>query len=242
MKPGIITIVLGSLLGAGAVSVAHAADNAPQVDLVVMKDGKPTLQVDGEFKPLEKDLALTPAITVLTNGTFTVHEGSPRELKEGQTLRKDGMLLNPNGTIATVEDHAILLKGKVWIYQNGSGAPLQTEFAMPDGTRISATGQIRTASGEFRRMVEGQMFKLTGEALPTKDSVTMRNGTVFVQKEGTQFAIKPRQSIMMNDGTKVYGSGKLENRDGATQTVAEGQVILLPGIVPSKKPGERPSF
>jgi hypothetical protein len=230
MKSRIIAVLVGSLVCSGLFAVAHGADNAPQVDRVVMKDGKPTIRINGEAKALEKDLALTSSIMVLTNGSFTVNQGSPRVLQEGQEIRKDGMLISPNGSIASIEDHAIVKKGKVWIYKNGTGTPLKNEMTLPNGTRLSPTGQVRTAGGEFRRLIEGQMFKLTCEVLSSKDSVTMRGGKVYVQKEGTQFPLKHRQTIMMNDGTKVYGSGKLVKRDGTTQTVAESQIILLPGI------------
>jgi hypothetical protein len=54
---------------------------------------------------------------------------------------------------------------------------------------------------------------------------------VTVQKEGTQIPIGTGRSIMMNEGTKVFGDGKVVSPDGTVTELTEGEIITLEGVV-----------
>lgn len=234
MLLGIGALCLGFF---GLVCPAFSAEPASKVDRVVMKDGKASVpgKDGGKLVPLDKELDLTATIKVGTNGTFTVNKGKPRELKEGQVLSKDGMLLSPDGKLEPVIDHAVMSKGKMIIYQDGTGTPLTREITLANGTRIDPSGTVRTFDGKLRRLIEGQMFELNGTVVPAKDTVALLKGTVVVQKEGEQYDIQRGRTIMMNDGTKVFGDGYIVKRDGTKVALAEGQVLTLEGVA-FKKP------
>jgi hypothetical protein len=52
-----------------------------------------------------------------------------------------------------------------------------------------------------------------------------------VQKDGSTLSLRPDQSIMMSDGTKVMGNGVVIWRDGNAATLIEGQVLVIEGVV-----------
>ena len=43
--------------------------------------------------------------------------------------------------------------------------------------------------------------------------------------------IQPGRSIMMNEGTKVFGEGKVVSKDGTITNLREGQIITIEGVV-----------
>ena len=73
------------------------------------------------------------------------------------------------------------------------------------------------------------MMQLTGAVIPSQDTVTLRNSRTILQKDGAKITLQPLQSIMMSDGTKVYGNGTIEYRDGRRVTLTEGQILVIEG-------------
>ena len=221
-----ILILVCSLFCLPATSPAET----PAENVTVMA-GVSQVEKDGEWIPLEKELDLASTIKVQTNGTFTVDGGKARALKEGQILRKDGYLLNPDGTMAPVYDRITAESiGVVTLFRDGAGTRLTQPYKLPDGTQVSPDGTMILPDGKLKRLVPGQMLKLNGDFLSAKDTVTMKDGTVYAQKEGVRYKIEPNRSFTMNDGTRVYGSGKIVGMDGSEQTLSEGEVITLPGV------------
>ena len=62
------------------------------------------------------------------------------------------------------------------------------------------------------------------------DTVTMQEGRVFVQKDGTSFEVAPGRSLMMNDGSKVFGDGTVLLKSGEKTNVTSGAILKLEGI------------
>ena len=58
-----------------------------------------------------------------------------------------------------------------------------------------------------------------------------RAGTVCVQKEGARFPIQEKRSIMMNDGTKVFGTGRIVGPADQETYLSNGEILTLPGVV-----------
>ena len=81
------------------------------------------------------------------------------------------------------------------------------------------------------RVIDGQLFTPDGKTIPAVDTISLQNGIVVVQKEGTQILIGNGRSIMMNDGTKVFGDGNVVSRDGQITALTEGQIITIEGVV-----------
>jgi len=168
-------------------------------------------------------------IEVNTNGYFKVGNGRDRKLEEGQVLRSDGWLLNQDGSLWPVFDYVTMKEGKVIVTRDGQAETLTKTMTFPNHLSISPDGSCVYPNGGNARLADGQLFQLDGSSVPSKDTVTMKNGRVVVQKSGTLITLAPTQIMGMNDGRRVQGDGTIKNRDGTTTQLQEGQTVLLDG-------------
>jgi hypothetical protein len=166
---------------------------------------------------------------VLTNGTFKVGEGASRALEEGQRLRADGLLFSPSGSVVPVFDHAFVQGRTVTLIKNGEGQPLTQELTFKDGSRIRPDGTLVRSSGLLTRLPDGHRIKLDGTVIPSRDTATLRDGQVWVQKDGALLRVQPVQVMLMNDGSRVSGSGMVTTPDGVQHKLVEGQTVLVEG-------------
>jgi hypothetical protein len=169
-------------------------------------------------------------IEVNTNGYFTVASGQERKLEEGQVLRRDGWLLNQDGSTWPVFDYVAMKDGKVIVVRDGQTEALTESRTFPNKLSISPDGSCVYPDGSHAHLADGQLFQLDGTAIPTKDTVTLKNGRVVVQKSGTLIPLLPAQTMGMNDGTRVQGDGTIVNRDGTITRLHEGQTVLVEGV------------
>ncbi len=116
------------------------------------------------------------------------------------------------------------------VSRDGTESELRESIQLADGSTILPEGKISPRGSSPRLLLDGELFKLDGGALPSRDTVSMQDGRVFVQKDGSRTRVEPGRSIMMNDGTKVQGDGTLIRFNGEKSTVSEGQVITLEGV------------
>lgn len=201
----------------------------PVVERVQISQGKVIAFKDGSSFAPTNTVAMPLQIKVMTNLTFTVEAGAPRKLTEGQILSANGMLQSPDGTLVPVIDHVIMLAGVPTLYQNGKATPITAPAELGQGTRILPDGTIESPGGR-RRLLDGQMFKLNGTAIPATDTVSLIAGKVVLQKDGSRITLKSGQTFMMDDGTKVFSDGKMVYRDGTTKTLAEGETVEVTGV------------
>lgn len=221
--------IVASLALLFSIAVPFAATNT--VDEVQFHGGK-VLTWPGAKTLLAPDVASLPfAVLVQTNGTFTVQGGKLRTLAEGESIDKDGMLTKAGGTTQPVMDHVAYRRGHVVVVKDGEAGAASAPVKIGDGTTIYPDGKVTTSSGNSRRLLDGEVFRLQGGALPARDTITLQDGKVKVQKDGSLLTVAPGRSIMMNDGTKVFGDGKVVRADGAETQLAEGQIILIEGVV-----------
>jgi len=216
------------LLCAG--SIVSAQDSKP-VDRVQLKDGRMLKVQGGETADLDKEVSLPNHIKVMTNGTFQVKGGKVRELKEGQSLGVDGMLTSPDGSIVPVFDHVIMKNGRPMITKDGHTTPVTGLTALGDGRQIAPDGFVVARNGARTRLLDGQLFKLDGSSVAAKDTITLSNGKVSVQKDGSLLQVPAGRSLMMNDGTKVFGDGTVLFPDGTQKKLAEGEIVAVEGVV-----------
>lgn len=227
-----ISRAIGGLAVCAAIAFAqnlHAGEPSA-IDAVTRKEGKLFTVQGGQATPLEKDFIFVEGIEVKTNGTFAIKDGKARELKDGQVLQKDGMLLSPDGSLVPVVDHVVMRAGKMVLVKDGEGGQLAQEIALGDGTRVAPDGTV-TRGGQRKKLLDGQLIKLDGSALPVKDTVVLLNGKVVLQKDGSSFSLRPGQTMMMNEGTKVFSEGYLITREGKRVPLVEGQVVTIQGVV-----------
>lgn len=219
---------MGLVLGLGLI-FQHAASAAANVKSVTLKDGKPSVMEDGKPVPLKENLKLSSTITVITNGTYTVNEGEPRQLTEGDTLDREGMLTSATGSVSPVMDHLRRQGGRMIMFKDGKETELTKEFVLPNGIRIQPSGEVRLPNNQLRRLIDGHIVGLDGTIIPPRDSVTLRDGKVYVQRDGSQFPLRANQTMMMNDGSKVFSDGLVVRRNGDRVQLTDGQILQLAG-------------
>jgi hypothetical protein len=234
IRPGRFTgfaLAVTTALVLCAGSRAAESTDLAGADRVVFRGGKLLVFKGGESRALEQELKFPGGVTVLTNGTFAVKEGRPRAFKEGQTLSKDGRLLHADGSIETVFDHVAMRRGATFVVKDGESAPVRGEYRLGDGTRVRADGFVFFPDGRQRYLLDGEVLRLEGGAVAAVDTVTLKNGKVIMQKDGSMLTLERGRTMMMSEGTKVFGEGYLIKRDGTRVDLAEGQIILLEGVV-----------
>ena len=211
------------------VTTSIVADET-KAESVLFKASRIAARADGkEFQPTNTVL-LANDVRVGTNGSFTVGAGKKRQLREGQGIDTSGMLASPDGTLVPVIDHLVMLKGMLNLIKDGESQVLSREYKLADGSVIGSDGTVRGADGRLRRLLDGQIFKLDGSAIGTADTVTRIKGEIVLQKDGGRVTLRPAQTIMMSDGTKVSGNGTVTKPDGTRVTIKEGEIVRIEGV------------
>ena len=201
-----------------------------KAESVLFKASRVAARAGGkEFQPTNT-VVLVNEVRVGTNGSFTVGAGKKRQLREGQRIDATGMLASPDGTLVPIIDHLVMLKGTLNLVKDGEPQELSREYKLADGSIIEPDGTVRGADGRLRRLLDGQIFKLNGSALSTADTVTRIQGEIVLQKDGGRVTLRPKQTIMMSDGTKVSGDGTITKPDGTRAMVKEGEVVRIEGV------------
>lgn len=222
----ILSVVLFAIFCACSFQVLAANE----VNGVTVKDNEVYAMQGDKLELLTNNIELPFDVTVSTNGNFKVGEdGKERKIEEGQVVRNDGWLLNPDGSIQPVFDHVGMKNGQVYVVRDGQAKAITASMVFPNGMSIGADGFGANLPGGRLRMLDGQLFRLDGTPIQAKDTVTLKNGRVVVQKDGTLIPLLPVQMMGMSDGTRVHGNGAIEKHDGTTFQISEGQTILLDG-------------
>lgn len=201
-----------------------------EVDGATVKDNQVYAIQGDQLEPLTQNLKLPFKVEVYTNGTFKVgKDGKPRQIREGQVVRNDGWLLNPDGSIEPVFDHVMMKNGRVYVVRDGQATALTKTMTFPNGMTLEPNGDGSNLPGGQIRLQDGQLFRLNGTPIQARDTISMKNGRVVVQKNGTLIPLSPVQIMGMDDGTRVRGDGTIWKHDGTTFQLKEGQTILVAG-------------
>lgn len=201
-----------------------------KVQRVTAKGGTLVAVAEGETFNPTNSVALPFDVRVKTNLTFTVAGGAVRKLQEGQTISADGTLQDADGSVQPVMNHVVMRDGKPRLVKDGVASVVQAATQLGNGTMIEPDGTMVGPTGRRSRLLDGQLFKLDGESLPAIDTATIKNGSVVLQKDGSTIILKPAQMMMMSDGTKVFGDGKVERRNGDTFNLTDGEVLRIDGV------------
>ena len=222
-----ILFCLCVLSGICAPPLFAQSDNA--ADGVTVKVGKVYNLQGGRLVELTDDEKLPFDVEVSTNGTFTVAAGKERMIEEGQIIRRDGWLVNPDGSVQPVFDHVAMLAGRVVVVRDGQSTPLATAMTFPSGLVIQPDGTCAYTKSGGERLQDGQLFRMDGTGITAKDTATFKNGVVVLQRGGAIIRLQPNQIMGMNEGSKVYGNGQVQPRDGPATKMVEGQMVLFDG-------------
>lgn len=183
------------------------------------------------LEAIDDSVELPLHVKVNSDGTFKVGDGKQRQLEPGQVIRRDGWILNPDGSIQPVVDHVAMKAGQVMVVRDGRAETPAGPITLTNNLYITPDGFCNYPDGRHARLRDGQLFRLDGTSIPSKDTVTLKNGQVFVQKDGTLLSLTPIQIMGMNDGTRVHGDGLIQKLDGSTSQLQEGQTILIDGAI-----------
>jgi len=126
-----------------------------------------------------------------------------------------------------------LKDGKVIVVRDGQTETLTKTITLSSHMQIAPDGSCVYPNGSSARLVDGQIFRLDGVSVPSKDTVTLEKGQVVVQKSGKLISLKPTEIMGMNDGTRVQWDGTVIKPDGTTTQLREGQTILIDGPTPA---------
>lgn len=192
--------------------------------------------VAGSTRTVTTNKVIFPGdIKVNTNGLFTVQQGRERQLKPGQVLAADGMLTSPGGSVVPVQDHLAALDGRVSLVKDGEATPLTGAYEFPDGARLQPGGEIVLPTGKVRRMLDGQITRLDGVSFSVTDTASWQEGKVVLFKDGGKIVLRPAETMMMSDGTRIGGDGIITRADGSTTLLAPDELLKLSGVVSPKK-------
>lgn len=219
---------LTALLALCAPVFQARADDA--VDGVTVRDKEVYVLQGDKLEPLTESLKLPFDVEVNTNGTFKVgKDGKDRQIEAGQVVRRDGWLLNADGSIEPVFDHVVMTKGQVYVVRDGQSTALEQPMTFTNGMSVDPKGFGSNLPGGQLRLADGQLFRLDGAPVQAQDTISLRNGRVMVQKNGSLIPLSSVQIMGMSDGTRVRGNGLVEKPDGTTVQLREGQTMLVAG-------------
>src|SRR5690349_8071606 len=109
MKAKVVRILLVISFGLLASSQSLFAQGGANI-LLMARTNTTLLQQGSDWVPLGEEPTLPGGVKVFTNATFQINDGKIRTLREGQMLRGDGYLINPDGSTMPIFDH-IAMKG-----------------------------------------------------------------------------------------------------------------------------------
>lgn len=203
-----------------------------QVEAVTwQKEENQLLAIAGNHRiPWDQEIKFSHQIRVFPDGSYTVNDGAKRQLEAGEILDRNGRLTTPKGQVRPVFDHITKKQGQILIMRNGKYSPVTESIRLPSGLVVQPDGTLTRIGKRTTRMIDGQIIALDGTILPSIDTITLRDGQVYVQKNGSLLHIPPGRSIVMENGAKVFGKGTVKKMDGSTIQLQEGQILKVPGV------------
>ena len=114
-----VSRLISIFLLAAACVPSLRAQTSGSAEAVTVRSNKVYCLQGNSSQVLTNNLKLPNDIEVATNGTFTVAGGNERKLAEGQVLRSDGWLLNPDGSAHPVFDRVAMENGHVIMVRDG---------------------------------------------------------------------------------------------------------------------------
>ena len=224
-----MTALLGLCLLPGAMADDKTKKTETEVQSVFVQNGIVQSIVDGKQVEATNTINFPKDIVINTNGTFTVAGSKERLLNEGQVLTPDGMLTSPDGSIVPVEDHLTSQGGRVFLVKDGQSQPLTGMFTLKNGTRVYPDGKMVTSRNVMKRLLDGQVIRLSETTIEATDTAQFDGGKVVLYKDGGRIELRPGQVMAMSDGSRVNGNGLVMLRNGTTVTLKEGELYKFPG-------------
>jgi hypothetical protein len=147
----------GDVLGADGTLTGSDGSIAPVVDHIIMKDGRPTLVLNGEPTALTSVYRLGDGTSILPDATVIAPNGLRSRLLDGELRKLDG-------TSLPVKDSISLQGGKVVVQKDGSPltVPPGQSMMMSDGTKVFGNGTVLKSDGTRLTLKEGDILPVEG--------------------------------------------------------------------------------
>jgi len=147
----------GDALSADGTLIGADGSIVPVADHIIMKNGKPTLVLNGESTVLTKLYHLADGTSILPDATVIAPGGLRSRLLDGELRRLDG-------TSLAVKDSISLQGGKVVLQKDGSPMTVQPgqSVMMSDGTKVFGNGTVLKADGTRLTLKEGEILPVEG--------------------------------------------------------------------------------
>jgi hypothetical protein len=204
------------------------AQTLQTTEYVTIKDGRAYVVTGDQGAYLERALALTPELTVTTNGVIEIAGGGEEQLTESKRVTLDGFWITSDGTLQAFKPHYLMKDGVLYVVKSGVLTRLEQDVTLPTGNVLRLDGILASGIRQIR-LQDGQRLGLMGEVVPALDHIMMMNGRLVLQKDGSIIPL-PAISIMgMSEGTRVTGAGLISTLSGEQFTLSDGQRLTLDG-------------
>jgi RNase P/RNase MRP subunit p29 len=197
-------------------------------EYVTMKDGRAYVAAGERGAYLERTLALTPELTVHTNGVIKIAGGGEEQLTESKRVTLDGFWITSDGTLQAFRPHYLMKAGVPYVVKSGELTKLEENVIFPNGNVLRLEG-ILASRTRLIRLQDGQRLGLTGEVIPALDHIMMANGKLVLQKDGSIIPLPVVSSMGMSEGTRVTGSGLITTTTGEQFALSDGQRLTVDG-------------
>lgn len=221
--------LMPALLALAVAQAVTGAQGLTDMSHVVLRGRQVFVVTNDHPVLLQRELTLTPDLTVATNGVVRITGGGERQLPEGRKVSLDGFWMNDDGVLAYFKPHYTVRDGRMCYVEDGVFAPLTEAVTFNNGLTLRPDGTVVTPSRREIRLQDGHTLSANGEPLQALDHVQIRQGKLVLQKDGSLVPLPPGRTIGMSDGTKVQASGLITRRSGEQFTLAEGQRLTVEG-------------
>jgi hypothetical protein len=212
-----------------AVFLSLHAQELRNLDHVIKKDGSVFVVTNNQSTLLESDLVLANGLKVMTNGVIKSAGDKKTILKEGRRLSLDGYWMNDDGMFVQFDPHYVIKDRGLYFVQDGVFTRLDHDVTFKNGTLLKTDGTVFTADQRMVRLQDGQALTVDGSALAAQDFVSVINGRLILQKDGSIIDLPVGRTIGMSDGTQINASGIVTRRSGQQIMLKNGQRLILEG-------------
>jgi hypothetical protein len=182
------------------------AQRLQTTEYVTLKNGRGFVVAGAQGAYLERALALTPELTVTTNGVIEIARHGKEQLTESKRLTLDGFWISSDGTLQAFKPHYLMKNGALYVVKSGVLARQEQDVAFANGNVLRLDGFLASGT-RLIRLQDGQRLDLNGEVIPALDHIMMVNGRLVLQKDGSIVPLASISAIGMSEGTRVTGAG-----------------------------------
>jgi hypothetical protein len=213
-------------------------------DALFVRDGKVWSLTQGRITPLQEDFVLANGHILTPHGQLLYSSSERMPLREGEIILPNGSLLFSKGNNTAdpaslaerkVTDHYVMRNGKVMLVRNGDPQSLVADVTLPNGNKLTKSGQMTHKNGEKHVLKEGETVNMEGNmmaAIPPsaydeRNYIAMKMGRMVQVKDGIDISLT--SDVLMPDWSRIYPDGTIEKPNGSKTKLKEGERVNMEG-------------